>query len=439
LSLKFILILLVFTLVSTYLAFLNPHEVEFFVSQDRSIHLPMVLFIFTFILFGVVVTVLLNWAHQFKKALKRSGDNFREKREKKKLQKLDMLYEKAENLVNAGRLDKARVLFDTILETHPNHIGALFHLGNIMNHNGDREKALELHAIAARQAPENIKILSHLAEDYSAAGLPAKEIKALEAIKRFSADSPEVLGKMRDSYLKNKNWPQATQVQKKILALAGNEEQRFREKRCLSEIAYQKALDHMEKGQKDIAIFELKRAIKSDNGFLPAHIKLGDIHLAAGEARAALKAFRTGFEKTGSPVCLLRMEDYFQNAGEPGEMIQVYQDAIEKAGEGQKEALTLLLGKLLLRQGKAAEAIETLKEFSSGDGLFVHDLLLADAYLESQDTSGQAEKLSRSAFEKAKAMIPAFACEKCHASTGQWQDHCPSCNRLNSLSPSLLH
>ena len=436
-SLKFILILLLFTLVSTYLAFLNPHEVELFISQNRSIHLPMVLFIFTFILFGVVVTVLLNWAHQFKKALKRSGDNFREKREKKKLLKLDQLYEKAENLVNAGRLDKAQLLLERILENHPNHIGALFHLGNIMNSNGDREKALELHSIAARQAPENIKILSHLAEDYSAAGLPAKEIKALEAIKRFSADSPEVLGKMRDSYLKNKNWAQATQAQKKILALAGNDEQRSREKRCLSEMAYIKALDHLEKGQKDIAIFELKRAVKADPGFLPAHVKLGDIQFAAGEARSALKTFKTGYEKTGSPVCLLRIENHLVGAGQHEEVIKVYREAIGKAAADEdKETLTLLLGKFLLGQGQPAEAIETLKGISS-DGVFLHELLLADAYLENEDTSGQVEKLSRSAFEKAKASIPAFVCNQCHTPASQWQDHCPTCNRLNSLSPSF--
>ncbi|UCD12312.1 MAG: tetratricopeptide repeat protein [Nitrospinaceae bacterium] len=435
-SLKYILILLLFTLVSTYIAFLNPHEVEVFISQNRSIHLPMVLLLFSFILFGVVVTVLLNWMHQFRKALKRSGDHFREKREKKKLRQFEQLYEKAENLVNAGRLDKAQLLLEGILENHPNHIGALFHLGNIMNKKGEREKALELHAIAARQAPENIKILSHLAEDYSAAGLPGKEIKALEAIKRFSADSPEVLGKMRDSYLKNKNWAQATQAQKRILSLANNEEDRHREQRRLSEVTYAKAIDHFENGHKDIGIFELKRAIKADSTFLPAHIRLGDVLLAAGEAKAALKAYKTAFEKTGSPVCLLRMEQYYTDAGQPEEMIQVYRNAIDKAADNGKETLTLILAKLLLGLGKAEEAIELLSEVAR-NGLFLHDLLLADAYLESNDTTGQAEKLSRSAYEKAIASFPAFTCSQCHAPAGQWQDHCPACHRLNSLTASI--
>jgi lipopolysaccharide biosynthesis regulator YciM len=67
----------------------------------------------------------------------------------------------------------------------------------------------------------------------------------------------------------------------------------------------------------------------------------------------------------------------------------------------------------------------------------LHDLLLADAYLESNDTTGQAEKLSRSAYEKAIASFPAFTCSQCHAPAGQWQDHCPACHRLNSLTASI--
>jgi len=429
LSLKYILILLLFTLVSTYLAFLNPHEVEVFISQERAIHLPMVLLIFTFILVGVVFTVLLNWASQFKKALKQKGESIRENREKKKLLKLDQIYLKAENLLNAGRTEKAKLLFEQILENHPNHIGALFHLGNIMNRTGEREKALELHAIAARQAPENIKILSHLAEDYSAAGLPAKEIQALEAIKRFSADSPEVLAKMRDSYLKNKNWAQAIQAQKRILSLASNDEERQREKSRLSEVVYSKATDHLANGQKDIAIFELKRAIKADSAFLPAHIKLGEVQLAAGETRAALKSFKTGFEKTGSPVCLLRMQEHHTGLGQPEEMIKVYEEAIEKTED--KETLTLLLGNLLLALGKAEEAIQALTQVPA-NGLALHELLLADAYLENND-AGRAKELSRAAFQKARASIPSFVCSRCHATTGNWQDHCPACNHLNSL------
>ncbi len=70
-SLKQIIVFLIFALLSIYTAFLNPHDSLVYITQSQSIKLPTVLLLLGSILIGVIVTVLLFWVFNFKSALSR--------------------------------------------------------------------------------------------------------------------------------------------------------------------------------------------------------------------------------------------------------------------------------------------------------------------------------------------------------------------------------
>jgi lipopolysaccharide biosynthesis regulator YciM len=407
--------------------------VEIFITQNRSVHLPMVLLVLAFVLLGVFITTIINWVGQFKSAWKRSQKNFRDNKNQKRLKHFEQLYQKGKNSLTAGQLDKAQNLFERILEKHPNHPGALLHLGDIMSRTGKQEKALELHSQAASQAPDNIKILIHLAEDYAAAGRTEKEQATLEKIKRISAGSTDLLSKLRDSYVKGNDLVQALAVQKRIVSLTNDLQEQKIERKYLSELIYTKGSNHVQKGQMELAGAEFKKAIRADNQTLPAYIALGELHLASGNQKAAVKIWRDAFQKTQSPVSLLKLESLYKASDNSDAMVKMYQEALDKTPSPQKNILELLLARLLLEGDDAKGAIQRLE--GNHDGELLRGCFLAKAYQETADATSRDQML-QSAFDYARISLTQFICGKCHTPFKEWKDRCPECDSWNTLSLS---
>ena len=167
--LKLIISSFIFALLAVYIAFLNPHEVEIHLTQSYSLKLPMVVLCLISILIGVFAAGVLNWALEIKFYIRRMRWSFQRKRQAKQYARIEKLYEQGENAFAGGRFDKSVPFFQKILKIHPNHIGALNHMGIIRRMEGNLSQALEFHREAAKQAPDNLKVLYSLAEDYSAA------------------------------------------------------------------------------------------------------------------------------------------------------------------------------------------------------------------------------------------------------------------------------
>jgi lipopolysaccharide assembly protein B len=432
-TLKNIILLIIFTLLSVYIAFLNPHEVEVYLTQSFSLHMPMVILLLGFILVGVLVTIALNWTLRIKSSFGNMKAYFRDKQIKKKDQWCASLYEKAENAVAGGNLEKAKVLFNKILEEFPNHVGALDGNGKIARLQGNSDRALELHLKASQIDPGNLKVLNNLAEDYSHTGLPAKEIQTLEKIRRMEPDSPVVLSRIRDSYLEKQDWKNASEIQKRVITLTRDKKKQAGEQRLSGQITYQKGLVHWEKGQVDSAISEFKKALRIDNKCLPAYITLGDAFLKSGNKKNAIKTWQAGLSFTHSTLCLLRIQKVLQESDNLKDLVKIYQDAIQSTTNSVKDKYVQMLGVLYMEKGEADEAIQVL-ETVQPDKSLLHSILLANAYQLKHDNP-KMEQAAQSAFSIVKESLFEVVCAKCGSSFEEWTSHCPECKAWNSLSP----
>lgn len=434
-TLKHIVLLLIFTLLSVYIAFLNPHEVEVYLTQSFSLRMPMVILLLGFILVGVIVTAIMNWALKVKSSFGNLKNYFQNQHVEKRQQWCREQYEKGKNAFAGGNLEKAKVFFNKILEEFPNHVGALNYSGEIARKTGDSNLALEFHLKASKIAPGSFKTLNNLAEDYSCTGLLSQETTTLEKISHSEPNSPVILSRIRDSHLKNEDWKNAADIQKRIVSLTRDKKQEEKEQEFLSQIIYRHGLAYWEKGQVDSAISELKKALRTSGKCLPAYITLGDAYLKSGNKKNALKTWEVGLTFTHSPLILLRLQKMFQESDDLKNLEKIYQEAIKSSNNSVKNALVLLNGVFYMNRGKIDEAIQALETIQTEKSV-LHSVLLAHAYQLKQDTSN-TEKATQSAFSLAKESMLEMVCQECKTPFKEWASHCPECKAWNSLAPAF--
>ncbi len=430
-TLKHILLLLIFTLLSVYIAFLNPHEVEVFLTQSFSLRMPMVILLLSFILIGVLVTAVMNWTLKVKSSFGNLKNHFQQQHIGKRQQWCRDQYERGKSVFAGGNLEKANVIFNKILEEFPNHVGALNYKGDIARQKGNSDLALELHLKASEIAPRSFKTLNHLAEDYSSTGSLAEETATLEKIRQSEPDSPLILSRIRDLHLKNEDWQNASVLQKRIVALTEDQKQKKKEEELFSQIIYKNGLTYWEKGQVDSSISEFKKALRISGKCIPAYITLGDAYLKSGNKKHALKTWEVGLTYTHSPLILLRLQKMFQGSDDLKSLQKIYQEAIKSSTNSVKDTLVLLNGVFYMDRGETNEAIESLETIQP-DKSVLHSVLLANAYQQKQDTSN-TEKASQSAFSRARETLLEMVCTECNGSFKEWSSNCPECKTWNSL------
>lgn len=424
---------MLFALLAVYVAFLNPHEVQFHLTQSVTFHLPMAVLSLTAVLVGVVATSLLHWTVGIRNFFSRTGENFSSRRREKQLAKVESLYQKGENSFAGKRLDKASRFFEKILVLHPQHIGALYHQGMIMRIEKDFSRALELHLRAAELAPGNLKILYSLAEDYSAAKAYEKEMAILEKIQKIDKHSSTPLEKMRDVCLNMEDWNGASAFQKKIIPLLPHKEDREKAIKRLSQLIYSNGIRLSQNSNSEAAIPEFKRAIRENKHCLPAYVALGDLYQKIDNIKTAIKIWKEGFENTRSPVCLMRIQKAYQESKNSEAVIKIFKEAIRSSKNAKKEVLVMMLGTLLLDNGRPEEAIQELEAIQPTTSL-LHALLTTWAHQEKQE-AGVVGKTP--AFDLARESILQFTCDECHTSVQEWVGQCPVCSGWDCISPSL--
>ena len=223
-------------------------------------------------------------------------------------------------------------------------------------------------------------------------------------------------------------------LRKSILSHVTNEKELEQEKEYSSQIAYFRGCELLNQNMIEPAISELKRSIKENPKSLPPYVMLGDVYRQNGNLKAAIKTWKSGFEITGSHICLLRLRAAYEQSQQPDKVTQLYQDAVRESKNSTKETLALTLAGLYLEQGKMEEAMQTLWSISS-PSIPAH-LLLAKAH-QDRNERDKADQVLQAALKKFTASTSRFVCRKCKREFEQWAGLCPECQAWDSLDSAL--
>ncbi len=435
-SLRLIIAFAFFTLLTLYFTFLNPGDVEIHLTQDTSFSLPVSVFLLISVLIGVLLTSIFTSYSQIKNTFQRFLKTRSWENKTRRRKQWERLYQKAENALKGGHSDKALSLFKKILNGNPKHIASQIQLGNLYRKMGKTVQALEAHQKAVNADRDNPQALQCLAEDFATAGQWNKAIDALKQARQLEPDSLFTLRKLREAYRKQNAWNLVLQIQKSILSHVSNAKELEQEKEYSSQIAYLRGCELIDQQQIEPAISELKRAIKENSKSLPPYIKLGDLYRQNGNSKAAIKTWKSGYEITGSNICLLRLREAYEQAEQPGEVIKLYQEAVRTSQNSKKETLVLTLAGLYLDQGKMEEAMQTLWSISS-PSIPAH-LLLIKAHQDKHEAE-KADQVTRAALKKLTTSLSRFVCRQCNSEFDQWSGICPECQEWDSLDSALQH
>jgi lipopolysaccharide biosynthesis regulator YciM len=425
-----------FTLLSLYFTFLNPGDIEIHLTQNTSFPLPIPVFLLISVLIGILLTSIFTSYSQIKSGFKHFMETRALENKARQQQKWENLYQKAENALKGGHSDKALSLFKKILNGNPKHIPSLIEAGNLYRAMDKPVQALEMHQTAIEADPENSEALQCLAEDFDTTGQQDKAIDALKKARHLEPDSLFTLRKLREAYRKQNSWTLVLEIQKSILSHVSNSKELEQEKDYSAQIAYLRGCELIDQQMIEPAISELKRSIKENPKSVPPYVKLGDLYQKNGDLKAAIKTWTSGYEVTGSYVCLLRLRAAYEQSEQPDKAIKLYENAVQASQNSKKETLSLTLAGMYLEQDKMDEAMQILWSIAS-PSIPAH-LLLIKAH-QNRNELDKADQVIQAALKKLTASISRFVCKQCHSKFDQWSGICPECQAWDSLDSAIQH
>ena len=334
---------------------------------------------------------------------------------------------------------KAAEEFEVALAAQPEDFTGLLHLGEVLRRQGRTEEAIELHRRASVLYPQSVAVLYEMAEDYTAQGSPEVAQEIHERILRdFPGSGLHILRQRRGSALERRDWPEAQRLQEAIATLVGEVGEAADsgpEAGIERGLAYELAVRALDNEQFSVAKSAFEKILSEEPGFVPARIMLGETLLLEGDGAGAVSQWRLGFETTGSPTFLQRIEDHFIERGDPLQAIETLHAVIANAENDLQPRL--FLGRLYNRVEMNDEALRILQAVRERVRRSpIYHYLLARLH----ERRGELEKSVEAyvtCIEQAGIPASEYICRICGSTESSWQAHCDSCGAWNSIEVDL--
>jgi lipopolysaccharide biosynthesis regulator YciM len=348
---------------------------------------------------------------------------------------LELLYARAMEAVLEGREEKALEYLTTILTREPEHFHALVMSGAVLRSLKRLPEAVEMHKKAHRLRDTDMEPLYELVKDYETLGQVGKAKVVLDRIIQLRPRRAlSAYRTLRKYAMGEEDWGRAWELQRLIEAQVEKHPQKLEaERRQSLGIRYQMALAVAADGKEKDALNTLRRIARSDPSFVPAHVKLGEILRAQGQAQAAVQVWQTGFDQTSSPVFLSLMEEHFLSEEDPQGAIDALQQAV---GRSERDFLArLYLARLFLRLEMIDEAHREFRTLASR----VQSSPSLDAYLgfvlerrgEYRDAAAAYGRVIRGL----DFLALRYRCTLCDERVTAWADRCGVCGEWNTVGP----
>lgn len=358
--------------------------------------------------------------------------NWRSNRQVRRKEKVDMLHRDGTHAFMSKRTMEAITLFEKALAIDPNRADSLLWLGNIYRSEHNFSEAIRLHQHAHRVDDRDIEILLELATDLEGAKRYEEALQALQKILKLEPDNLTALIRKRDLNIRLERWSEALEIQHRLLKAHLPAQEKRAEAELLIGCMYEVGRQLLERGHPDKARRYFRGAIKKDRGFLPAYIGLGEILIHEGKTKDAVEIFKKVYARTRSVIILHRLEELFLDQGEPGEIIRVYQEALQH--NPQDPVLQFYLGKLYYRLEMVDEAFDTLSTIEGPqDYLLDYHKIMANLYLRKQQFEQAIVELKRALSFKKRVVVP-YICTQCQQESIEWAGRCRRCARWNTLT-----
>lgn len=431
-SLRFFLVaLIIVSLFISYFALQNPGTVMITMPTFGTYEVTITFLVLISFVAGAVLVFLLTTISDIQKTL----TLYRASRKTRQDERIAEIYAEGMSSMLSERLGHAKPIFRKILLRDPQNIPAFLRLGEIHRMEGDYTEAIRTHLKASEIEPWNLEVLMNLAMDYEKASRPEEAIKVLEKVRGKFKDNLPAHQKLRELYIGQKNWEKAFSVQKDILKLSRVSSKGDQEYQTLVGIKHELGKARLKDRNFREAAKAFREAVKLDKQFVPAYLALGETYRVRGYPEKGARIWERAFYITRSSVFLRELEHLYLEQEQPDRLMAFYHQAILKKPEDL--LLKYYLAKLLKRLEMIDEAVVQfqllLREVPSFSLPYFY---LAEIY-DRRGKHQEAAQHYRDALVLANGPLCEYRCQACGSWAQEWQDHCASCGRWNSLSDEL--
>jgi tetratricopeptide (TPR) repeat protein len=420
----FVLIFLLFLGWVGYLAQINPGGIAFFISGDRAFDLSIATLILMSAAFGGALVLLALGVSETKAFFAR----WKAGRKARRDVKVSAHYDEAVRASLSLRYRDATALLQKVLAIDPQHIPALLRLGKIYRKEKNYPEAIRLHKVARGIDEGNIETLLALAKDMEASGREEEAERYLKEI--IAVDRQNYIGRvrLRDLYLRSKQWDEAHTVQMQIVDLPLPDDRHAEERATLLGLKYEAGSACLD--DHDRARRYFKDAVKLDKGFLPPYMGLAELYVRRKRPDKAARLLERGYGVTQRIALLHRLEDLYIELGTPERMLKVYRRTLERNPDDP--LLKFYLGHLYYRLEMIDAAYDLLLEVDLTVDTFpdLHKIL-GNIHLRRGNPVGAVEAFKKSLHLKEHIDIP-YHCTGCGNQTTHWLGRCPGCHRWDS-------
>lgn len=357
--------------------------------------------------------------------------NWRSGRLRRREEKVSVLHREGTNAFLSKRTAEAIGLFQKSLALDPNHVDSLLWLGNIYRTEKNYTEAIRLHRKARSIEDGNIELLLALARDLEGAKRFEEALQVLRDILKLDSANLTALMSKRNLHIRLEAWNEALEIQHRLMKAHLTEADQQREHAALVGLTYEVGRHLLERGKPDKARHYFRAAIKRNKQFLPAYIGMGEILIQEGKTKSAAEILEKVYAKTGNVILLHRLEELYLEMGEPGEIIRVYQQAIQR--DPHNPALKFYLGKLYYRLEMVDEAYDLLSSLEGpSDQMSDYHKIMANLYLRKQQMDLAVDELKKALGFKKRVVVP-YRCAQCQHESSDWSGRCAKCGAWNTF------
>jgi tetratricopeptide (TPR) repeat protein len=422
-----VFLIIVVSFIFDYFEELNPGSITIQISPLESFDLSPVSLVLLSMGIGALVVTLLVGAREAKHLIM----NWRSRRLRRREEKVEALYREGTHAFLSKRTSEAISLFEKTLALDPNHLDSLLWLGNIYRVERNYPEAIRLHQKARSIEERNIEVLLALANDLEGAKRFEEALQTLKNVLKLDPGHLTALMRKRDLYMRLEKWSDALDIQQRLMKATLSEQDQKAEAGLLVGLTYEVGHQLLTRGQTKKARHSFRGAIKRDKRFLPAYIGLGEILVREGKLKNAAEIFEKVYTKTGNIILLHRLEELYLEMGEPGEIIRVYQDAVQR--DPQSPVLKFYLGKLYYRLEMVDEAFDLLSTLEGPqDQMSDYHKIMANLYLRKQQMDLAVEELKKALGLKKRVVVP-YRCTQCQYESIEWAGRCRRCGLWNTF------
>ena len=380
------------------------------------------------LLIGALITAVFGISREVGRML----ELWRYRRDRRKTEEIEEENSRGLVAVLESREDEALGHFRAVLERDSRHFSTLLKLGEVLRSQERYTEAIEYHRKAQHLKEDDTRPLYALCEDYEAKGEMARARAVLGKIIAINKHSVSAWRKLRSLHMKEGCWDDALEAHQRVEKYSSPQDPHdAADRRVGKGIRCEIAKDRIGSGRLKEAIAILRRLLKEEPRFIPAHVKLGE---ALGQERQdtqAVEAWHHGFEATGSPIFLTVLEEHFLERDNPLGAIEALKRCVSRV---TKDTLPrFYLGKLYFRLEMLDDALLVLSSLE-GRASYAPTLhYLLGRIHERRKNFGDATAEYRKVIKEMELVQLEYRCRACDNTLMEWIDRCPACGEWNSV------